>query len=92
MAVVSGPGSGGNPPPGGGTQPASGRTELTDEPANMVGAKGLGAPVTIPTAGAIANAIDDVVAEATPMSKNAYKIPLFKGLMTQEPRRIGHGG
>jgi xanthine dehydrogenase YagR molybdenum-binding subunit len=32
---------------------------LTDEQANIVGAKGLGEPVTIPTAGAIANAIYD---------------------------------
>ncbi|MCO6411711.1 MAG: xanthine dehydrogenase family protein molybdopterin-binding subunit [Thiogranum sp.] len=30
---------------------------LTDEQANIVGAKGLGEPVTIPTAGAIANAV-----------------------------------
>lgn len=34
---------------------------LADEQANIVGAKGLGEPVTIPTAGAIANAIYDAV-------------------------------
>jgi xanthine dehydrogenase YagR molybdenum-binding subunit len=34
---------------------------LADEQANIVGAKGLGEPVTIPTAGAIANAVYDAV-------------------------------
>ncbi|WP_462321623.1 xanthine dehydrogenase family protein molybdopterin-binding subunit [Halochromatium sp.] len=34
---------------------------LTDEQANIVGAKGLGEPVTIPTAAAIANALFDAV-------------------------------
>lgn len=34
---------------------------LSDEQANIVGAKGLGEPVTIPTAGAIANAVYDAV-------------------------------
>jgi xanthine dehydrogenase YagR molybdenum-binding subunit len=34
---------------------------LADEQANIVGAKGLGEPVTIPTAGAIASAIHDAV-------------------------------
>jgi len=34
---------------------------LTDEQANIVGAKGLGEPVTIPTAGAIANAVYDAI-------------------------------
>jgi len=35
--------------------------DITDEQANIVGAKGLGEPVTIPTAGAIANAVYDAI-------------------------------
>lgn len=43
------------------TEVSSVPIELTDEQANIIGAKGLGEPVTIPTAGAIANALYDAV-------------------------------
>jgi xanthine dehydrogenase YagR molybdenum-binding subunit len=56
------------PPP---AEMGSVRVEITDHQANTTGAKGLGEPVTIPTAAAIANAVYDatgVRCTATPLN------------------------